>query len=115
MTTNWEGERAQKYFAIGYITEKTSGDPVYVWRLKGTFNTPDEDSATKNNGTDAKGQELVFTGINTTHKFEKCVDENGKTHGAKSVVVDVAKDLADVSDFFDAVTTPDSLKKKLTP
>lgn len=108
----YEGEREQKYFAIGYITEKTSGDPVYVWRLKGTFNVPDQDNKTKNDGTDANGQELVFTGINTTHKFDKVVDKDGRTHGAKAVIVDVAKDLADVSDFFDAVTTPDTLKKK---
>ena len=53
---------------------------------------------------------MTFTGINTTHKFTKVVDKNGNKKGAKAVNVDVAKGLADVSDFFDTVTTPDTLK-----
>ena len=98
-----EGPREFKYFAIGYKTQKTNGDEVYVWRYKGTFNVPDQTNTTQNDGTDANGQEIVFTGISTTHKFTK----TGK--GAKALVVDVAKGLADVSDFFEEVTTPDSL------
>lgn len=101
-----EGERETKYFAVGYKTEKTNGDVVYVWRMKGLFGVPAEESNTKNNGTDASGQELVYTGISTTHKFAK----NGK--GAKALVVDTGKDLADVSTFFDTVTTPDTLLPK---
>lgn len=98
-----EGTRDLRYFALGYITQKTNGDPVYVWRLKGTFNIPDTTNVTQNNGTDANGQELVYTGISTTHKFTKT------NKGAKAVNVDVAKGLAKVSDFFDEVTTPDTL------
>ena len=77
---------------------------MYVWRYKGTFNVPDQTNATENDGTDANGQEIVYTGISTTHKFEK----NNK--GAKALVVDVAKGLANVSTFFDTVTTPDTLE-----
>lgn len=98
-----EGTRDLRYFAIGYKTKKTNGDEVYVWRYKGTFNVPDQTSATENDGTDANGQELVFTGISTTHKFTKT------SKGAKALNVDVAKGLANVSTFFDTVTTPDSL------
>ena len=105
-----EGDRETKYFAIGYKTKKTNGDYVYVWRLKGTFNIPESTHATETDGTDANGQEVTFTGINTTHKFTKVVGKNGKKKGAKAVNVDVAKGLADVSDFFDTVTTPDTLK-----
>lgn len=105
-----EGDRETKYFAIGYKTKKTNGDYVYVWRLKGTFNIPESTHATETDGTDANGQEVTFTGINTTHKFTKVVDKNGNKKGAKAVNVDVAKGLADVSDFFDTVTTPDTLK-----
>ena len=101
-----EGPRDVKYFALGYKTKKTNGDEVYVWRLKGNFNIPDQTNTTENDGTDANGQEIVFTGISTTHKFEK----TGK--GAKAINVDVAKDLADVSEFFDEVTTPDTLQAK---
>lgn len=99
-----EGERQTKYFAIGYITEKTDGTEVYVWRLKGKFNVPDSTHNTKNDGTDAEGQELVFTGINTTHKFTA----NGKT--AKAVNVDTSVNTAVKEDtFFATVQTPDTV------
>lgn len=107
-----EGERETKYFAIGYKTKKTNGDYVYVWRLKGTFNIPESTHATENDGTDANGQELTYTGINTTHKFTKVTDKNGNKKGAKAINVDVAKGLADVSEFFDEVVTPDTLTVK---
>lgn len=101
-----EGPRDVKYFAIGYKTKKTNGDEVYVWRYKGTFNIPDQTNSTENDSTDANGQEIVYTGISTTHKFTK----TGK--GSKALVVDVAKNLADVSTFFDEVVTPDDLEAK---
>lgn len=102
----FEGTRKVRYFAIGYQTKKTNGDKIYVWRNKGTFNIPDQTNTTENNSTDANGQELVFTGISTTHKFTKTGE------GCKAVVVDVAKDLADVSTFFEEVVTPDTLAAK---
>lgn len=102
-----EGERETKYFAIGYITEKTNGDKVYVWRYKGTFNNPDQTNSTKNDGTDANGQELVYTNITTTHKFAK-----NKNKGAKALNVDLGKELANVEKFFETVTTPDTLQAK---
>lgn len=91
-----------KYFAVGYQTKKTNGDVMYVWRYKGKFGIPDETNTTENDGTDANGQSLVYTGIATTHKFTK----GGR---AKGLVVDVAAGKADVEDFFATVTTPDTL------
>lgn len=102
-----EGPRDVKYFAIGYKTKKTNGDEVYVWRYKGTFNIPDQTNSTENDSTDANGQEIVYTGISTTHKFTK----TGK--GSKALVVDVAKNLANVNSFFAVVTTPDTLAAKV--
>lgn len=99
-----EGARNNKYFALGYKTKKTNGDEVYVWRYKGQFNIPDSTHSTENDGTDANGQEITYTGISTTHKFTK----TGK--GAKALNVDLGKGLADVSTFFDKVTTPDDLQ-----
>lgn len=98
-----EGTPVTKYFAIGYKTKKTNGDEVYVWRYKGTFGIPDSTHATEDDGTDANGQELTFTGIVTTHKFTK----TGK--GAKALNVDVGLGKADVSTFFTRVTTPDDI------
>lgn len=103
----FEGEREEKYFAIGYKTKKTDGSEVYVWRLKGTFAIPASTHATEDSGTTSNGQTLVYTGISTTHPFVKT-----KNKGAKAVNVDLSKDLADVSTFFDTVTTPDTLKAK---
>lgn len=101
-----EGIRDLKYFAVGYKTKKTNGDEVYVWRYKGTFNIPDQTNTTENDSTDANGQELVYTGISTTHKFTK----TGK--GSKALVVDVGENKANVNSFFDVVTTPDTLVAK---
>lgn len=101
-----EGERLVKYFALGYKTKKTNGDEVYVWRLKGTFSVPDSTHATEDDGTDANGQEITYTGISTTHKFTKTAKR------AKAINVDVGLNKADVSTFFDKVTTPDTLKAK---
>ena len=98
-----EGARDLKYFALGYKTNKTNGDEVYVWRYKGTFNIPSQTNATENDSTDGNGQEITYTGIATTHRFTKT------NKGAKALNVDLGKNLADVSTFFDTVTTPDTL------
>lgn len=104
-----EGARDTKYFALGYQTKKTNGDVMYVWRYKGTFNIPEQTNATEDDGTDANGQEITYTGISTTHKWESYADSQGNARGAKALVVDTSKGLADVSTFFDTVTTPDAL------
>ena len=100
-----EGPRENKYFAMGYKTKKTDGTEIYVWRLKGTFSIPESTHATEDDGTDANGQEITYTGISTTHKFTK----TGK--GAKAVNVE-ADGKADVSAFFETVQTPDSIHAK---
>lgn len=99
-----EGQRESKYFALGYKTKKTNGNEVYVWRYKGKFSIPDATHSTETNGTEANGQEIVFTGINTTHKFTK----TGKS--AKAINVDVALGKANVESFFTKVTTIDDLE-----
>ena len=99
-----EGERQAKYYAIGYITEKTDGTEIFVWRLKGKFNIPDSTHATKDDGAEANGQELVFTGINTTHKFDAI---GNKT--AKAVNVDTSVNKVAEADFFGEVQTPDTV------
>lgn len=98
-----EGERTPKYFALGYITEKTDGTEVYVWRLKGKFNVPDDSHKTKDDGTEASGQELTFTGINTNHKFTA----TGKT--AKAINIDQGINPQSEDIFFSAVQTPDTV------
>ena len=101
-----EQERTPKYFAFGYRTQKTDGTEVLVWRLKGTFTIPESTHVTKDDGTDANGQTLTYTGISSAHKFTK----PGKP--AKAVNVDMSKQLVDDATFFDTVQTPDTVKVK---
>lgn len=106
-----EMERMPRYFAIGYKTKDTNGNDYFVWRLKGTFNIPDQTNSTINDGTDANGQEITFTGISTIHKFTKTGNKP-----AKSITVNTGLDLADVSNFFASVQTPDTIQPKtITP
>lgn len=99
-----DGEAVEKYYAIGYRLRLTDGTYRYVWRLKGSFNIPDETSATENDGTDTNNQQLTYTGVKTVTRFS-----DGKR--AKGIVIDERDGLADVSEFFDNVQTPDTLPK----
>ena len=97
-----EGETARPYLAIGYITEDTSGNEIYVWRHKVKCSIPKSGHKTKNNGTDAQGQEITFTGVNTTHKFTK----TGKTAKA---INHKAGELISEATFFASVQDIDTL------
>lgn len=100
-----ERERDVKYFALGYITEDTDGNERFIWRQKGSFSIPTESSGTKNAGTDAKGQELVYTGINT----QKTYLVDGMYRTIKAVNVNTGENPVDETNFFSTVQTPDSI------
>lgn len=104
-----EGERGSKYFAIGYITKKTDGTEIFVWRLKGKFDIPDSQHKTEDDGTEANGQEIVFTGINTAHKF--ALNDNGTTRykTVKAVNVDQSINPQVEASFFGSVQTPETV------
>lgn len=102
-TGSWiETPAKKKYFAIGYKTQDTSGNWVYVWRLKGKFSPLQETNSTRDNGTSANNQALVYTGIYTTATFEK-------TDGEPSKGVNSPEEKIDAATWFDAVVTPDTL------
>ena len=99
-----EGEMTTKYFALGYITKNTDGEDIFVWRLKGTFSVPDETSNTENNGTDANGQQIVFTGIMTAHEFIE------GSSAAKAIYVNASENSSvSKATFFATVQTPDTV------
>lgn len=109
-----DSERNNDYYAIMYRSKGTDGQYRYVSRLKGTFNIPEDDNQTENDGTDTTNTSIEFTGIYTEHEFTK-----GKYNGtawekgsAKGIVVDTRYGLADVSKFFDEIQTPDTIKVK---
>ena len=101
-----DGEATPKKFALGYRLGLTDGTYRYVWRYKGSFAIPDETSQTKNAGTDSNGQTLTYTGISTIHKFTNAGDKP-----QKALVVDERDGLADLTNFFDQVTTCDTLEE----
>lgn len=105
--------RDNKYFAIMYRTKGTDGKYRYVSRLKGQFNIPDETNATENDGTDTNNTQIEFTGIYTEYKFTKGRYNTQlsawEEDSAKGIIVDTRYGLADVSNFFASVQTPDTV------
>lgn len=98
-----EGEQEDKYYAIGYITEDTAGNEVYVWRLKTKAQIPSETHGTKNDGTDSNGQTLVLNCVQTIHKFKK----RGKSE--RAVTLPASKYTKGETAFFETVQTPDTI------
>ena len=107
-----DGEPTPKMFALGYRLGLTDGTYRYVWRYKGSFAVPDETSKTKNASTDSNGQTLTYTGVSTVHKFTTALDAQGHGMPQKALVVDERDGLADLTTFFDTVTTCDTLQAK---
>lgn len=107
-----DSPRQNKYFAIMYRTKGTDGGYRYVSRLKGQFNIPEESVQTEDDGTDTTNTSIEFTGIYTEYEFTKGKYEDGNwsKSGVKGIVVDARYGLADVSNFFAKVQTPDSIE-----
>ena len=99
-----EHERTPGYWALGYKTKTTEGVEMFVWRLKGTFNMPGQTNSTENDGTDANGQEITYTGVSTIHKFTEIGNKP-----AKAITVDTSVNPVDETTFFGSVQTPDSI------
>lgn len=102
------GKPGNKYFAIGYRLLFTDGTYRYVWRHKGTFKLGDEAAKSKDDTTDSNNQTITFTGIITNHNFTKT------NEGSKAIVVDERDGKCDVTNWFDAVVTPDNVVAKAT-
>ena len=98
------GEEDTDYeYAIGYKLNMTDGTARYVWRLKGTFSVPDEESESKkNNEITTHNQTITYTGVETVYKFV-----NGGSK--RDTVVDERDNKVNVQFFFDSVMTPDSI------
>lgn len=97
------GEEDTDYeYALGYKLNLTDGTARYVWRLKGTFSVPDEESETKSDSITTHNQTVTYTGVQTVYKF---------TNGGRKrdVVVDERDGRVNVAFFFNSVQTPDSI------
>lgn len=112
-----DSPRQNKYYAIMYRTKGTDGGYRYVSRLKGQFNIPEETVQTENDGTDTNNTSIEFTGIYTEHEFTKGIfnGSSWEAAGAKGIVVDARYGLADVSNFFSQIQTPDTIQAANPP
>ena len=109
-----EGPSKNDYWAIMYRTKGTDGAWRYVSRLKGRFGTPEESTKTEDDGTETTNTSSEYTGIYTTHEFDKGryndTTKKWEKGSAKGIVVDERYGKADVSTFFEKVQTPDTIK-----
>lgn len=98
-------KKVKKYFAMGFIAAKLNGADEYNWILKGKFSGGARTHNTKNAGTDATNMTYTFTSIHTATAFTVGGKEIGN---AKYLSVD-DDGKANLTAFFDEVTTPDKL------
>lgn len=103
--------KTKKYFAIGFIGEKTNGKEEFVILYKGKFTGGTITRNTKDDGTEASNVEYTFTAIHTAAKIY-----NGKS--AKSVTVPASTNITEAKVFGEftdgsssvAPLTPDAIK-----
>ena len=113
-----EGSRRDDYFAIMYRAKCIDGSYRYVVRNKGSFSIPEDDHKTEDAGTDTTNRTYTYTGIMTTHIFEKGKLENDGTwtkSAVKGFVLDERYGKVDLSKWFDEIQTPDTVKAKTEP
>lgn len=97
-------KKNKKYFALGFIANKTSGVDEYNWIYKGKFSGGAKTHDTKTDGTDTSNMEYTYTSIYSATKYEK---------GGNCKYLSVDNDgTADLTNFFKQVTTPDTLQAK---
>lgn len=102
------GEYSEKYWALGGETENHDGTKEYFWFLKGTFAAPEQTDKTKDESTDTNGMTLVFSAIQTTHKF----NVGNEQKPMKRVVIDTETTvLNDNQNWVAQVVTPDNLSE----
>ena len=95
-------KKKKKYFALGFIANKINGEDEYNWIYKGKFTGGNKTHDTKTEGTEATNMEYTYTSIHSATKYEK---------GGNCKYLSVDNDgRADLTKFFETVTTPDTLK-----
>lgn len=103
--------KKRKYFALGYIGEKTDGTEEFNVLYKGKFSGGAETHNTKDDGTEATNVEYTFTAIHTASKIYTV---DGVAKSAKSMKVP-ASDTVTEDKIFGAFTEGVSSVAVLTP
>lgn len=100
------GEYTEKYYALCGETDNTDGTHEYFWMLKGSFALPEHEDKTVDDSTDTNGQTMVYSAIQTKHKF----DVNGKQKPMKRVVIDTGtSEIIEDQNWTAQVVTPENL------
>ena len=100
------GQPIVKYFALMYRERFLDGTYRYVVRHKTSISLNDQSNKSLDDSTDSNGMELAISSITTQHVFTK----TGTV--SKAMIVDERDGKADVSKWYTAVETPDTLKPK---
>lgn len=103
--------KKRKYFALGYIGEKTDGTEEFNIVYKGKFSGGAETHNTKDDGTEATNVEYTFTAIHTSAKIHT-VDNVAKT--VKSVKLPASAKVTEAT-IFGTFTDGTSTLEVLTP
>lgn len=103
--------KKRKYFALGYIGEKTDGTEEFNILYKGKFSGGAETHNTKDDGTEATNVEYTFTAIHTAAKI---FTVDGVAQSAKSVKVPASAAVTEAK-VFGAFTEGVSAVDVLTP
>lgn len=103
--------KKRKYFALGYIGEKTDGTEEFNILYKGKFSGGAETHNTKDDGTEATNVEYTFTAIHTAAKIYT-VGNVGQS--AKSIKIPASATVTEAK-IFGAFTEGVSAVDVLTP
>lgn len=104
--------KKRKYFALGYIGEKTDGTEEFNICYKGKFTGGGETHETKTDGTESTNVEYTYTAIHTTAKIR--TNSDGTKATAKSIKVPASKKITEAA-VFGTFTSGSSTIKPLTP
>ena len=104
--------KKRKYFAVGYIGEKTDGTEEFNVLYKGKFSGGGETHQTKDDGTEATNVEYTFTAIHTAAKIYTKAD--GTKSSAKSIKTTASATVTEAK-VFGTIEDGVSTVKPLTP
>lgn len=104
--------KQRKYFALGYIGEKTDGTEEFNICYKGKFTGGGETHETKTDGTESTNVEYTFTAIHTSAKILTKADGTKAT--VKSIKVPASTTVTEAA-VFGAFTSGVSTVSPLTP
>lgn len=103
--------KKKKYFALGYIGEKTDGTEEINIFYKGKFSGGGETHNTKDDGTEATNVEYTFTAVHSTYKIATIGTVKQSVKSAKFPISETVTEAA----IFGAFTDGASTLKPLTP